>query len=267
MMEDNSELLIQKAGAICTLVINRPQKKNLLTASCLQKIAQTLEDLAGKTTIRVVVIRGVGNEAFSAGYDITALPTDPSKELADSLKETPPLELACRAIQRFPYPVIAMINGFAYGGGCELAVSCDIRVAVKHAKMGMPPAKLGIVYPYSGYRRFMTVLGFSRTLELFLTGRHYDSMRCLHMGLVNYVIEEQELESFTYDLAGEISENAPISLKGTKFALYKIAAYPQLDKKDEEQLQSLFVRSLGSQDLKEGKLAFKEKRKPRFTGE
>lgn len=264
-MKETDELLVHKTGPICTLAINRPEKRNLLTPRCLLKIANTTQALAEEDKVRALVIRGTGNEAFSAGYDISSLPVKPSSQEEDSLKETPPLEEAFRAIQAFPYPVIAMLNGYAYGAGCELAITCDIRIAAKHVKMGMPPAKLGLVYPYMGYRRFMRVLGFHRTLEVFITARNYDAETCLRMGLVNYVVEEKELESYTYAMAGDITENAPRSLRGTKFALYKIADHPILED-EEEQIQSLFIESLKSRDVEEARRAFLQKRKPQFKG-
>ena len=260
------ELLVQKKGSICTLVINRPKKRNFLTPRFLLKMTEVLQGLSREGTVRAIVIRGSGDQVFSAGYDISALPIRPSSGMEDSLKETPPLEKALQAICDFPYPVIAMLNGYAYGGGCELAIGCDIRIAARSAKMGMPPAKLGLVYPYPGYRRFVTVLGFSRTLEIFLTGRQYDSQSCLNMGLVSYVLEDAELETFTYGLAKEISENSPLSLRGTKLALYKIAKYPILNREEEEEIRSLFMQSLQSEDMQEGKRAFMEKRKPQFKG-
>ena len=263
---DTEELLVHKNETICTLVIHRPEKRNLLTSGCLFKMANTIQALAQENKVRALVIRGAGSEAFSAGYDISALPVKPSSQHEETLKETPPLEGALRSIEAFPYPVIAMLNGYAYGGGCELAITCDIRIAAKHAKMGMPPAKLGLVYPYRGYRRFMRVLGFSRTLEIFLTARHYDAETCLRMGLVNHVVEQEELESYTYDMAREISENAPLALRGAKSALYKIADHPIL-REEEEEIQRLFIASLKSKDLEEAKRAFLEKRKPRFKGE
>jgi enoyl-CoA hydratase/carnithine racemase len=222
--------------------------------------------MAHRDEVRVIVIRGAGEKFFSSGYDISALPTDLPADLQSSLKETPPLERALSAIRNFPYPVIAMVNGHAYGGGCELAIGCDIRIAARKTKMGMPPAKLGLVYPYQGFRRFLTVIGFARTLEIFLTGRTYDSQGCFAMGLVNHVVEDDHLEHFTYELAWELAENAPLSLRGTKRALYRMAENPVLGREEEEALQSLFVQSLKSQDHQEAKQAFMEKRRPCFQG-
>lgn len=265
-MTGQPELLVQREGRICTLVINRPEKRNFLVPEFLLKMADVIEELSKEGSVRVLVIRGAGDKVFSAGYDISALPTTPSPDMEVSLKETPPLEKALLSIRDFPYPVIAMLNGHAFGGGCELAIACDIRIAAQRTKMGMPPAKLGLVYPYQGYRRFLTVLGFARTLEIFLTGRSYDSQSCLTMGLVNYVVDDADIEEFTYDLAGDLADNAPLSLRGTKSALYKIAEYPILKRDDEDALRALFIQSLQSEDIKEGKRAFMEKRKPHFKG-
>ena len=265
-MRDDGELLVERDGALCTLVINRPEKRNFLTPGCLEGMAGVLKDLSGEGSVRVVIIRGAGERAFSAGYDIAALPVSPSTDLEASLKETPPLEQALLAIRNFPYPVIAMLNGDAYGGGCELAVGCDMRVAARSARMGMPPAKLGLSYPYHGIRRFLTVLGFSRTMEMFITGRSYGSESCLGMGLVNHVVEDKNLEPFTRDLALEIAENAPLALRGIKAALYRIAEYPEMSPEHEDEIKQRFIESLRSRDLKEGRTAFKERRKPRFEG-
>ena len=265
-MDVENELIVRKEGSICTIVINRLEKRNLLTPACLLTMTEVIEELTKEGNVLVIILRGAGDKAFCAGYNISALPTKPTSQMEADLKETPPLERALQAIRKFPYPVIAMLNGYAYGGGCELAIGCDIRIAARRTRMGMPPAKIGLVYPYSGYRRFLTVLGFSRTLEIFLTGRTYDSQSCLQMGLVNHVVDDGTLEDFTYDLAREITENAPLSLQGTKFTLYKIAENPILKKKDEEEIRSLFIRSLQSEDMSEGQWAFFEKRKPRFKG-
>lgn len=265
-MTSQPELLVQIQKRICTLVINRPEKGNFLTPECLLNMADIIENLADEGSVGVLVIRGAGDKFFSAGFDISELPAAASTDMKASLKKTTPLEKALLSIRNFPYPVIAMLNGHALGGGCELAIGCDLRIAAERTNMGMPPAKLGLVYPYQGYRRFLTVLGFARTLEIFLTGRTYDSRSCLKMGLVNHVVDDADLESFTYDLAGELAENAPLSLQGTKSALYKIAEYPILERGDEDALRALFIHSLQSEDMKEGKRAFLEKRTPHFTG-
>ncbi|HKI49959.1 MAG TPA: enoyl-CoA hydratase-related protein [Desulfobacteria bacterium] len=268
MMEHQSkpQLLTERRKNICILTINRPEKHNFLTSDLLQEMALVLSELGSNPDIRALVIRGAGETSFSAGYDISAIPTLKEKDRETPIYSISPLEKALQAIRNFPYPVIAMVNGHAFGGGCELAVACDIRIGRQDLTMGMPPAKLGIVYPPAGFRRFLMVLGFSKTLEMFLTGRRYDGHHCLRMGLLNELVEPDSLETFTHDLAMEIAENAPLALRGTKRALYKMAEAILLTKDEESELAALFARSLESEDLREGKRAFMEKRKPRFKG-
>ena len=262
--QDKTRLLTKRDKNICTLTINRPEKHNFLTSALLEELALAVSGLAIDPDVRVLIIRGAGETSFSAGYDISAIPTE--QDSKTPICTISPLEKALRAIGNFPYPVMAMVNGDAFGGGCELAVACDIRIGRHGIVMGMPPAKLGLVYPPAGFRRFLRVLGFVKTLEMFLTGRRYDSRDCLRMGLLNEVVEPERLETATQTLAREISENAPIALRGTKQSLYKMAETVILDEKDEAELAALFAHSLLSEDLREGKRAFKEKRKPHFKG-
>lgn len=265
-MTQESVLLIKKQRAVCTLVINNPDKHNVVTPDCLFKMADTFDTLSQDNEIRTVIIRGAGNKAFSAGYDISILPSKSHLEDRAADDDKSPFEVAMEAIGRYPYPVIAMLNGFAFGGGCELALTCDIRIGADHIRMGMPPAKIGLVYRYSGLRRFLAILGYNRTLELFLTARFYDSQKCLEMGLVNHLVQREQLEDFTYDLAREITANAPLSLKSTKFILNRIVEYPGVSAEDVKLFQSLSLQASESEDLEEGKRAFREKRKPVFKG-
>ena len=265
-MKNNKELLIKREEPFCTITINRPEKRNALTPGCLKKMAKVFGELAEEESIRSVIIRGAGDKAFSSGYDINELPTkDSGKSLQEGVEKSP-LDLAIASIRNFPYPVIAMLNGYAYGGGCELALACDIRIAADHARMGIPAAKRGLVYRYNGLRLLLPILGFSRTLEFLLTGRFYDSKQCLDMGLLNYAVSSDRLEGFTYEFAGEMAENAPLTLKGTKHILYNIVQYPILPETLIEEFNSLRIQSLCSEDVKEATKAFKEKRKPKFKG-
>jgi len=264
--QSKTELLIKHDGNICTLTINRPRKHNFLTSGLLQEMAIAVSEIGADPDMRVLVIRGAGEISFSAGYDISAIPVVNEQNLREPIHDISPLEKALQALRNFPYPVIAMINGHAFGGGCELAVACDIRIGRNGITMGMPPAKLGIVYPPAGFRRFLMVLGFAKTLEMFLTGQRYDGHHCLRMGLLNQMVEPDHLKTVTYNIAKEISQNAPLALRGTKQALYKIAETTLLSKDEESELAALFARSLMTEDLQEGKRAFMEKRKPRFKG-
>lgn len=263
---DNHILLTDREGYVCTLTLNRPEKRNSLSPELLIKIHETLEGLSRDDDVRTVVIRGVGERAFSSGYDISAIPTDVSPETQEKLKTQSPLQLALGSVVNFPYPVIAMLNGYAFGAGCELAISCDTRIAADDIRMGMPPAKLGIVYFPDGLRRFIRVIGLSATKELFFTGRYYDAPRIKEMGLVDYMVPRSELKDFTYSLAEEIAGNAPLSLKGTKRILNLLMRSEKMEEQDEKEAEKILARAFNSEDLKEGQRAFLEKRKPVFKG-
>ena len=262
--QSKTQLLSRRDNRICTLTINRPEKHNFLTSGLLQEMAMMVSELGCDPDIRALIIRGAGETSFSAGYDISAIPIKNDQGSEKPIENISSLENALQALRNFPYPVIAMVNGHAFGGGCELAVACDIRIGRHGIAMGMPPAKLGLVYPPAGFRRFLMVLGFAKTLEMFLTGRRYDSHNCFRMGLLSELVAPDCLKTATYDMATEISQNAPLALRGTKRALYKMAETTVLSEDEESKLAALFARSLTTEDLQEGKRAFMEKRKPRF---
>ena len=263
---DSDILLMDRRDRVCTLTLNRPEKRNSLSPDLLIRIYQALEELSATDDVRCVVIRGVGDRAFSSGFDIAALPTDVPPEVQGKLDDRNPVELVAQSIIDHPYPVVAMLNGYAFGAGCELAVCCDIRIAGDHIRMGLPPAKLGLVYPVGGIARFARILGFPNARELLLTGRYYSAARALEMGLVNYVLPGDELEAFTYEMAGEIAGNAPLALKGMKKILGLLAGAAKLPDGDLAEAERLVAEALESDDLKEGQTAFLEKRAPVFKG-
>jgi len=259
------ELIIEERDSVCTLTINRPEKRNSLTPNLLMEIDWVLKRLKKEKRTRCVVIRGSGEKAFSSGYDISAIGKIKDDMMRDYTDDHP-LIIASKAIENFPYPVIAMINGHAFGGGLELALTCDLRMAVDNALFGMPPAKLGVIYTYTGIRKFLNLIGLGYTKELFLTGRNIDAQRAEKIGLVNYVLPKSELEDFTYKLASEISENAPLSMKTMKEMINAWQRNQLMSKSDEEQVKEMILKVQESEDYKEGQRAFAEKRKPKFLG-
>ncbi len=262
----NEVVLTEKKGFIATLILNRPEKRNSLTPEMLFKIAEYMNGFSRDDDIRTVVIRGEGGRAFSAGYDITQIPTDIPDELAEELKDKNPLEIGLAAIERYPYPVIAMIDGYALGAGCELAMTCDIRIASDSSRMGIPVARLGVVYHPAGVQKFINVIGLANTKEVFFTGRFYNIERAKEMGMVNYVVSKAEIHSFTYSLAEEIAFNAPLSLKAHKQIFKKILHYQSVKEEDQNKIEKMIADAFNSEDLKEGTVAFIEKRKPKFQG-
>ena len=166
------QLLVDKKGYILTLVLNRPEKRNALTPDMLIRLHEALIQAAGDDDIRTVVITGRGDKAFSSGYDVTAIPTRVSPELQALLDRKSPFELALDSIIGFPYPVIAMLNGYAFGGACDLAVACDLRIAADDIQMGMVPARLGMVYFPDGIQRFIRTAAGSRHAETGSSASH-----------------------------------------------------------------------------------------------
>lgn len=263
----NDRILVTKREKrVCTLILNRPEKKNSLSPELVAILLKTFEDLATDDTVRAVVIRGFGDQAFCSGYDIRSLPTSISDDVRDKLKSLNPVEELFNKIVNFPYPVIAMINGLAFGAGCELTVCCDIRIGADDIKMGMPPAKLGLAYPWTGLQRFIQVLGLKSTREIFYTARTYEGERLKELGLVDYLVPGEDLEGFTYQMAEEIAGNAPLALKGTKRILNILMNSQQIPESSRKEAEAITEAAFLSEDLKEGRLAFLEKRKPRFMG-
>ena len=259
-------LLIEKKERICTIILNRPERRNALSPRLLFELADTLTRLKEEGEVRCLVIRGAGEAAFSSGYDISAIPTNMTPESAEAFKTKNPLQAGLGAVTDFPYPVIALINGHAFGAGCELAMCCDIRIAVEAARLSMPPARLGVIYHGSGILRFINVVGLANAKEMFFTGRAYEASRAREMGLVHYVVPADRLSSFTYEMAQEISENAPLSLRGLKIIFNKCLQYQKIDPQDDQEIEALVNQAFNSEDLKEGQRAFREKRKPVFKG-
>jgi len=258
-------LLVKKEDKILTLILNRPDKRNALTPEMLIQIYEALTH-AADADIRTVIIRGAGERAFSSGYDISAIPTHVSAEQQALLDKTSPFDLAMDSIIQFPFPVIAMLNGYAFGGACDLAVACDFRIAVDDIRMGMVPARLGMVYFPEGLQRFIRVVGWQHTKEMFFTARRYKAKELKSMGLVDDLVPRGKLETVTYALAQEIAQNAPLALKGMKQILNLMAATQKLDPARQQAADTLVQAAINSQDLKEGQAAFLEKRKPNFKG-
>ncbi len=214
--------------------------------------------------MRCILLTGEG-KAFSAGYDIGGIPDESFETDAEALVAHP-FTAAMEAISAHPYPVVAAINGHCLGGGLELAVRCDLRICAAEAKLGMPPAKLGLVYGHTGLERFIDTIGIPRTKELFLVGRNIDGARAEQIGLVHEVHPAAEIEAVSLDLAEAIAANAPLSMTGNKRAIETLARFPRLSPRQEEELVELRRSCFSSEDFREGIRAFAEKRDPVWRG-
>jgi enoyl-CoA hydratase/carnithine racemase len=230
----------------------------------LDSLAETLPLLDHGIDVRCVLITGAGR-AFSAGYDIGAIPDESFERDAEALVAHP-FTAAMDAISAHPYPVLAAINGHCLGGGLELAVRCDLRLCAAEAKLGMPPAKLGLIYGHTGLERFIDCIGVPRTKELFLTGEVLDGERAESIGLVNEVRPAAEIDARSLELASAIAANAPLSLRGNKHAIETLTQFPRLSPKQVDELVALRESCFASEDFREGIRAFSEKRPPEWKG-
>jgi enoyl-CoA hydratase len=260
MPQSYETLLLERRGGVALITINRPEKRNALNIQTRQEGASMLEELRADESVRVVVFTGAGNKAFIAGADIgefagrTAL-TQRDVMMGRSL---------FTAIDAFPKPVIAMINGYCLGGGCELALCCDLRIASETASFGQPEINLGIIPGGGGTQRLTRLVGEGKAMELILTGEIIDAMTAFNLGLVNMVVPAADLEARTMEIANRIAEKSPIALQMAKEAV-KLASRSNLDEGLRREVD-LFALCFSSEDKDEGVTAFLEKRKPAFKG-
>ncbi len=258
-MSETKELQIERRENIGVVTLSRPEKLNALTPDMLLGLHEQLEAWAAEDEVRVVVVRGAGEKAFSAGYDITAIPTHVTEETREILTDRNPLELALTSVKRFPYPTIAMLNGKCFGAALNLAMCCDLRIGADDIAVGMPPAKLGLVYPYDGIAQFVSVLGMSRAREVFFTARTYRGEQVREVGLVERLVARTELEDTVFATAAEIAANSAPALRGIKrvLELIETAAPPTAAAREEVEL--LVARSMGGTDAKTAQATFLKK--------
>lgn len=257
-------LLDFPAEAVARLTISNPGKRNALDHEVLDAISSTVPRLDRGIGIRCLIITGA-DPVFSAGYDIGSIPHETFERDAEALVAHPFTD-ALEAIDSFPWPTVAAVNGLCLGGGLELAITCDLRICAAGAELGMPPAKLGLVYGHTGLARFIETIGAPRTRELFFTGSNIGAGRAEAINLVNRVVPDDAVGPESVEFAACIAANAPLSMRGNKRAIATIVANPTLSPEQEAELVELREDCFSSADFLEGITAFGEKRKPRWTG-
>jgi enoyl-CoA hydratase/carnithine racemase len=254
-------LVDEPAPGVARLTISNPGKRGALDHAILGGFAETMPQLDA----RCVIVTGEGT-TFSAGYDIGDLPDSVFADEAEKLVAHP-FAAALDAVEAYPFPTVAALNGHAIGGGLELALACDLRIAAATIAVGMPPAKLGLVYSHTGIRKFIDIVGAARTRELFLVGRRIDARTARSWGLVNDVAEGERLMDVTLELAREMAANAPLAQRGNKRVINAVLeARAALDPEIERELIELRRACFSSEDFREGVKAFAEKRPPRWQG-
>jgi enoyl-CoA hydratase len=259
-MSEYQTITVERRGAVAVLTVNRPEKLNALNSSVHTEGVAALDELKHDVSVRVRVIPGPGHKSFIAGADISEFEGKTPVTQRSTFQE----RTLFNSIDTFPKPVIAMINGFCLGGGCELALACDIRIAGENARFSQPEINLGVMPGGGGSQRLTRLIGEGRAMEMILTGDMIDAETALRSGLVNHVHPLAELEAKTMEMAEKIAEKAPIALQLCKEAV-KFASRSNLDEGLRREVD-LFAICFSTEDKEEGVSAFLEKRKPNFKG-
>ncbi len=249
-------------GAIGRVLLDHPGRGNALTEEMMESIASGVSGLADAGA-RVLVVRG-GGRAFCSGYDLTCMPTGGQGAAAYSAG-THPLMRAVDAIERFPGPTVAALDGHAIGGGCLLASVCDLRYAAEGVRWSIPATRLGVVYPERGLRRLVALVGLGRTLEMLLVADPLPADTCLAWGLYNAVDPPEEYEARLAARLEDLSRRAPLAVEGVHETVRR-AVLPALDDDLRLALDALVERALGSEDVREGLAAWAADRPPEFKG-
>jgi enoyl-CoA hydratase len=253
-------ILVEHRERVALITINRPEKRNALNIQTRREGAAVLDELRANDSVRVVVITGAGDKAFIAGADIAEF----ADRNAITQREVMLERSLFNAIDSFPKPIIAMVNGYCLGGGCEVALACDLRIASERASFGQPETNLGIIPGGGGTQRLTRLVGEGKAMELILTGEIIDAHTAFMIGLANHVVPADQLETKTMEIANRIAEKSPIALRLAKEAI-KLASRSNMDEGLRREVD-LFALCFSSADKDEGVKAFLEKRKPEFKG-
>jgi enoyl-CoA hydratase/carnithine racemase len=255
------DILVSVKDGVATVTLNRPNKRNAVHLQMWRRLETTFLDLARDISVRVAILTGAGGN-FCAGADISEFADVRSDAESGRIYEEA-TEAATIAIRDFPLPTIAAVSGYGMGGGCGLALACDFRVGDPTTRMGIPAARLGIVYSALDCSLLHRAVGLAGAKRVLFAGRPFTLDQCLAMGLIDSTHEKDALAG-ARELAGEFAANAPLSLRGAKIVLEALAAH-QIDER-QESIHAIIDQALESADYKEGAKAFMEKRQPVFVG-
>jgi enoyl-CoA hydratase len=253
-------LMVTIAERVATITINRPDKRNALNAAVRADIIEALDELRHEDEVRVVMFTGAGDRAFVAGADIGEFAERTPLQQRDVMAERRVFD----EIAAYPKPTIAMINGFALGGGCELAMACDIRIAGRSAKLGQPEIRLGLIPGGGGTQRLPRLVGSGRALKMILSGELIDAAEAHRIGLVDDLVDDSELLTHTTAFARAMAAHSPVALRLAKAAVTAALEAPLSAGLGME--RELFITAFASDDAAEGVAAFLDKREPSFTG-
>ncbi len=260
MSNSYETILVERRGRVAMVTINRPEKRNALNIQTRAEGAAVLDELRADDSVRVVILTGAGDKAFIAGADIAEF----AERTAIQQREVMLDRSLFNAIDNFPKPIIAMVNGYCLGGGCEVALACDLRIANDKASFGQPEINLGIIPGGGGTQRLTRLVGEGKAMEMILSGEIINAETAFASGLVNHVVPADLGEAKSMEIANRIAEKSPVALRLAKEAV-KLASRSNLDEGLRREVD-LFALVFSSEDKDEGVKAFLEKRKPEFKG-
>jgi enoyl-CoA hydratase len=260
-MSDN--MLARKDGRVGIMTFNNPEKHNAVSFEMWEAAEKILDGFVADPEVRVIVLTGAGGKAFVSGADISKFESERASEEAVQ-RYNALVDKVYSRIYQMPKPTIAMIRGFCIGGGLNLAICCDMRYATESSTFALPAAKLGLGYGYNGLRRYIETIGPAATKEIFFTARQFTSAEAHRWGIVNRIVADDALETTVMDVANTIADNAPLTIATIKRSTVEILKNP--DKQDLAKCDAMVAACFASDDYREGRRAFMEKRKPNFTG-
>lgn len=253
-------ILTETDNNTLTITINRESKLNALTHQTIQEVGSAVKEANENKSARCIILTGAGEKAFVAGADISEFASFSVEEGEKLARDG---QVVFDYIENSSIPVIAAVNGFALGGGCELAMACHIRVASDNAKFGQPEVKLGLIPGYGGTQRLAQLVGKNKAIELLITAEMLNANEALKWGLVNQVVAPDELMNTCKSLASKIAKQAPLAVSA---CIKTVNSFYNKNENGFEEEMKLFGESFGTNDFKEGSQAFLNKRKPEFTG-
>jgi len=259
----DGKILQSIADGVGVITFNNPEKRNAMSLEMWEGLGNALTELRDNGDVRVVIMVGAGDKAFVSGADISQF--EKTRHNAEASEEYSRRSAAQRALLAdYPKPTIACIRGFCLGGGMQVAMLADIRLASDNSQFGIPAARLGIAYGYDGLRHLVSLVGPSWARLIMYTGMRIDSVEALRIGLVDRVLPDTELWGATMEIATTISGNAPLAIKAAKLTIAQVLKDP--DQRDMDAIKAIGAACMDSEDFREGRRAFMEKRKPKFSG-